>query len=129
MAKITSLDDLKRIKEESLRTIQVRGNTGTRIIIGMGTCGISSGARDTMRAVMDALSDMNVEANVSTVGCIGMCTQEPLVDIEQAGKPRVSYGKITADKVPALLKEHLINGKVVEEWVVGRTASLQQEGR
>jgi (2Fe-2S) ferredoxin len=57
---------------------------------------------------------------VTTVGCIGMCSKEPLVDIEQAGKTRVTYGNVHPDMVPRLIEEHLIQGRVVEEWVFGR---------
>jgi NADP-reducing hydrogenase subunit HndB len=57
---------------------------------------------------------------VTTVGCIGMCVREPLVDIEQAGEPRITYGNITPEKVSRLIDEHLKKGQVVEEWVVGR---------
>ncbi len=50
------------------------------------------------------------------MGCIGMCVNEPLVDIEQAGKPRISYRNITADRASRLIEEHLVNGRIVDEW-------------
>lgn len=86
----------------------------------MGTCGIAAGARETMQAILRELAEREIDANVRTVGCIGMCHREPLVDIEQAGHPRVTYGNITADRVARLIEEHLKQGTVVEEWVVGR---------
>ncbi len=55
-----------------------------------------------------------------TTGCIGMCVKEPLIDIEQAGKPRVTYGNVHPNMVARLIEEHLINGNAVEEWAVGR---------
>jgi len=120
MPKIKSLEELKRIREDAQKDLKVRRDTGTRIIVGMGTCGISAGARETMRAILDELQRLEIEANVETVGCVGQCVKEPLVDIEQAGKPRITYGNVTPDMVPRLLEEHLKNGRVVEEWVVGR---------
>lgn len=105
------------------RDISTRKDTGTTIIVGMGTCGIAAGARDTMHAILEELHKRDIEANVTTVGCIGMCAREPLVDIEQAGKPRVTYGNVTPDMVSRLIEEHLVKGHVVEEWVVGRLQS------
>ena len=119
MPKVTSLEDLRRIKEEAQKSLRVRERTGTRIIIGMGTCGIAAGARETMRAVLSELESKSIQANVSTVGCIGMCALEPLVDIEQGGQ-RVTYGRVHPDMVPTLITEHLLNGRVVKEWVVGK---------
>ncbi len=122
MPKIKSLEELRKLREQLQSEITTRTETGTTIIIGMGTCGIAAGARETMRAILEELHKRNIEAHVATVGCIGMCAREPLVDIEQAGKPRITYGNITANKVPRLIEEHLINGRVVEEWTVGRLA-------
>ena len=120
MPKINSLADLQQLRAQAQRDIKTRIDTSTTITIGMGTCGIAAGARETMRAIMDELAKRGIDANVTTVGCIGMCIREPLVDIEQAGKARVTYGNITADKVPELIEQHLIQGKIVTQWVVGR---------
>ena len=120
MPKIKSLEDLERVREEARRDLKVRRDTGTRVIIGMGTCGIAAGARETMNAIIADLEKRGIEANVETVGCIGQCAQEPLVDIEQAGKPRITYGNVVPDMIPKLIEEHLKNGRVVEEWVIGR---------
>lgn len=120
MPKLTSLDDLRNLRDQVQKDLTAREETGTTIIVGMGTCGIAAGARETMHAILQELKRRDIEAHVATVGCIGMCSREPLVDIEQAGKPRVTYGGVTADKVPQLIDEHLIKGGVVEDWVVGR---------
>src|SRR5512133_3365592 len=109
MPKLTSLEDLRRLKEEAQREIKVRGDTGTKITVGMGTCGIAAGARETMHAILSELEANNIEANVTTVGCIGLCAQEPLVDIEQAGAPRITYGKVSPKMVPTIITEHLIS--------------------
>jgi NADP-reducing hydrogenase subunit HndB len=120
MPKLKSLDDLKRVREEAQQALKTRLDTGTTIIVGMGTCGIAAGARDTMHAVLAELAARNIDAHVTTVGCIGQCVKEPLVDIEQAGKPRITYANVKPDMVPRLIEEHLIENRPVEEWVVGR---------
>ena len=120
MPRLKSLEDLKSLREQAQRDIQVRLDTGTRITVGMGTCGIAAGARETMHAILEELKKRDIEAHVTTVGCIGMCSHEPLVDIEQAGSARITYGGLKPDMVSRLIEEHLINGRVVHEWVVGR---------
>jgi NADP-reducing hydrogenase subunit HndB len=120
MPKLKSLEDLERLRERAQRELKTRLETSTTITVGMGTCGIAAGARETMHAILDELEKRQIDAHVTTTGCIGMCVKEPLVDIEQAGKPRVTYGQVHPDMVPRLLEEHLINGRVVEEWAVGR---------
>ncbi len=76
-----------------------------------------------MHAILKELERRDIEAHVETVGCIGMCAKEPLVDIEQAGKPRVTYANVTPDMVPRLIEEHLVKGRVVQEWALGRLDS------
>ncbi len=128
MPKIKSLAELRKIKEAAQQSTRVRDATGTKIIVGMGTCGIAAGARQTMLAILDQLKQRDIHASVVTVGCIGMCSQEPLVDIERAGQARVTYGNVTAEKVPRLINEHLIEGRIVEEWVVGRIDAAEDGG-
>jgi len=123
MPQIKSLDELRNLRQQVERDISTRRHTGTTIIVGMGTCGIAAGARDTMHAILEELRKREIDANVTTVGCIGMCAKEPLVDVEQAGQPRVTYGNVTPDMVPRMIEEHLVKGQVVEEWVVGRLQS------
>ena len=124
MPKLTSLEDLRRLKGEAQRDIKVRADTGTKITVGMGTCGIASGAREVMHAILRELESRNIEANVATVGCIGLCAQEPLVDIEQAGAPRVTYGKVTPEMVPAIIAEHLLKGNIVTQWVAAKGSTI-----
>jgi NADP-reducing hydrogenase subunit HndB len=120
MPKLKSLEDLKRVREEAQQSLKTRLDTGTTIIVGMGTCGIAAGARDTMHAILAELAARSIDAHVTTVGCIGQCVKEPLVDIEQAGQPRITYANVKPDMVSRLIEEHLINNRPVEEWVVGR---------
>jgi len=120
MPKLKTIEDLQKIRELAKRDLQIRTETGTRIIVGMGTCGIAAGARETMHAVLEELKKRGMDAHVSTVGCIGMCSKEPLVDIEQAGQPRITYCNVHPDMVPRLIEEHLVQGRVVHEWAMGR---------
>ena len=120
MARLKNIEELKKIREEAQKDLMVRTQTGTRIIIGMGTCGIAAGAREVMHAILRELESRKIEAHVETVGCVGMCAKEPLVDIEQAGKSRIRYANIAPESVPRLIEEHLIKGNVIQEWAIGR---------
>jgi NADP-reducing hydrogenase subunit HndB len=120
MPKLKTLEDLKKVRDAAQKDLKVRLDTGTTIVVGMGTCGIAAGARDTMHAILEELDKRKIDAHVTTVGCIGMCVKEPLVDIEQAGKPRITYGNVRPDMVPRLIEEHLVKNQPVTEWVLGR---------
>ena len=120
MAKLKTLDDLKRVREAAQQSLKVRLDTGTTITVGMGTCGIAAGARETMHAILEELAKRQIDAHVTTVGCIGMCVKEPLVDIEQAGKPRITYCNVKPDMVARLIEQHLVQGEPVQEWALGR---------
>jgi NADP-reducing hydrogenase subunit HndB len=123
MPRLKSVEELKKIRQEAQKDLSIRTQTGTRIIVGMGTCGIAAGARQTLQAIVAELQRREIDAHVTTVGCIGMCASEPLVDIEQADGGRITYGQVKPDMIPRLIEEHLINGRVVSEWVVGRLAT------
>jgi NADP-reducing hydrogenase subunit HndB len=120
MPKLESVEELEALRDQLQRDMRVKARTSTTITVGMGTCGISAGAREVMRAIRDELKGRDVEARVTTVGCIGMCSKEPLVDIQQGGEPRVTYGNVKPKMVPRIIEEHLMNGQVVDDWVVGR---------
>ena len=120
MPRLKSLQELDQLRQKAQQELTIRQTTGTTITIGMGTCGIAAGARQTMQAILEELDARGIDAHVATVGCIGMCSKEPLVDIDQAGKPRVTYANILPDMVPQLIEEHLIQGNVVSEWAFGR---------
>jgi len=120
MPLLKSLVDLRKIRDESRSDIKTREGAATKIIVGMGTCGIAAGAREVMHAILDELSKRGIEANVTTTGCIGMCTEEPLVDIERPGEGRITYGNITPDKVPALIEGHLAQNRIIRKWAIGQ---------
>jgi NADP-reducing hydrogenase subunit HndB len=120
MARLKNIEELKKIRAEAQKDLLIRTQTGTRIIVGMGTCGIAAGAREVMQAILKELDARKIDAHVETVGCVGMCAKEPLVDIEQAGKSRIRYANIAPENVPRLIDEHLVKGNVIQEWAIGR---------
>lgn len=90
-----------------------------RIIIGMATCSISAGAKETLQAVKKELTRKGIDAEVNITGCIGLCYQEPLVDVALPGRHRISYGPITTDLVPQLLGDVLSGKETAAELAVG----------
>jgi NADP-reducing hydrogenase subunit HndB len=117
---VQTLKDLTRIREAAQRAIHARRDTGTTIYVGMGTCGVAAGAKETLQAIVAELAKRKIEAHVTSVGCIGMCIKEPLVDIQQAGKSHVLYANVQPEMVPRLIAEHLVKGEPVSEWVICR---------
>ncbi len=120
MNKLNSLHDLSRFREESKRASQARRRTGTWISVGMGTCGIAAGAKETFEAFRAEIARRQLDIEVASVGCIGMCAKEPLVDIQQAGGPHVLYANIQPAMVGRLLEQHVIQGQPIREWVICR---------
>jgi (2Fe-2S) ferredoxin len=120
MPKLGSLQELTRARESAKASLATRARTGTIIRVGMGTCGIAAGARETWNALEQELARAGISAYIGSVGCIGMCAREPLVEIQQAGRARILYGNVNADMVPRLVQEHLIKGEPVKEWVICR---------
>jgi NADP-reducing hydrogenase subunit HndB len=120
MATVKSLDDLKRLREEALAKRKVKSNEGNvQIIVGMGTCGIAAGARETMKAILDTIEGQALSGIiVSQTGCIGMCEREPIVQVVVGNEPKVTYGKVTGEVARQILKDHVLAGKVVQDHVL-----------
>jgi len=118
---VKTVEDLKRLREQLQGQTSLRKASGTQVIIGMGTCGIAAGAREVMAAVLDEIAKRKLEdVTVRQTGCIGMCEQEVLVDIVRPEEPRVTYGKVTPAAVPKIIAEHVVNGRIIEDMVVGK---------
>ena len=116
-----TLEDLKKLRERLQADAQIRHADGIKIIVGMGTCGIAAGAREVMSAVLDEVAKRQLNnVTVHQTGCIGMCEKEVLVDIVRPGEPRVTYGNVKPADVAKLISEHVVNGRIVEELVVGK---------
>jgi NADP-reducing hydrogenase subunit HndB len=120
MNAIKSLDDLKKIREAALEKRKISETSGSaQVIVGMGTCGIAAGARETMKSVLDFIESNSVENVVVTqTGCIGLCEQEPILQVVMPGKEKVTYGKVDADVAKKIMKDHVSEGKVVQDHVI-----------
>ena len=104
-----SIKDLEAIRQRTLDEVNLRNDRhGIRVVVGMGTCGISAGAR---RGVKDAM--------VTQTGCIGVCRLEPMVEVYMPGQEKVTYVLMTPEKVARVVGEHLINGNPVTEYTIG----------
>jgi len=118
---VKSLEELRKLRAELEKEISTRNSEGKpKIIIGMGTCGIAAGARDILQAVTKEVRKRNLDVNISQTGCIGMCEQEPLLDVQLPGQDRITYGKVTAGDVERIVVEHLINGNAVKDLAIAR---------
>ena len=118
--KIRNLDDLRKLRESSRDLSSARSGGEIMIIVGMGTCGIAAGARDILSEVMAELARRNIDnVAVQTTGCIGMCQNEPLLDVIRGGQ-RVTYGRVKPEDVPTIIAEHVVNGRVVDKLAIGR---------
>ena len=117
-----SLADLEAIRNEMLNKVTLRkeDGDGIRIVVGMATCGIAAGARPVMNAFMDEIAKRKVEhVTVAQTGCIGMCRLEPLVEVYEPNKEKVTYVKMTPEKVAKVVSDHIVNGQVVTEYTIG----------
>ncbi|MDH7577892.1 MAG: (2Fe-2S) ferredoxin domain-containing protein [Bacillota bacterium] len=115
-----SREDLRRLREEAKGLVAARGAEGTKIIVGMGTCGIAAGAREVMAAILEELNKRNIQATVTQTGCIGMCEKEPLVDVQRPGEKRITYGNVKPADVPRIVTGHVLHGNIVEDLVIAR---------
>ena len=116
-----SLAELQAIKEQMKSKVILReGSCDIRVVVGMATCGIAAGARPVLGAFVDLINEanMNDKVTVTQTGCVGLCQYEPIVEIHEAGKEKVTYVKMTADKAKEVVEKHLKGGKVVMEYTV-----------
>ena len=120
MPAIKSLDELKRIREEALQKKQLKSAAGNiQVIVAMGTCGIAAGARDTMKSVLNYIETGKVSGvTVTQTGCIGLCEQEPIVQVVLGGQPKVVYGKVDAQVAQKIMKQHVQDGQPLKENIV-----------
>jgi NADH:ubiquinone oxidoreductase subunit F (NADH-binding)/(2Fe-2S) ferredoxin len=105
----TPTEHYQVIKEQTKRRLAATSSADSvQILVGLGTCGIAAGGRATLEALETKLEAENVQAEIIHVGCIGMCFNEPLVDIAKPGRPRISYGSVTPQKVHELVDSYII---------------------
>ncbi len=114
-----SLAELQAIKAKMQNKVALREGSGEmRVVVGMATCGIAAGARPVLSAFVEevAKADLTSKVTVSQTGCIGICQFEPVVEVYEADKEKVTYVKMTAEKAKRVVEEHIKGGKVVAEY-------------
>ena len=116
-----TIQELEEIRKKTLETINIRKDrSGTRVVVGMATCGIAAGARPVLLSIMDEVKKHSLaDVVVAQTGCIGMCRLEPIVEVYRPGEEKVTYIKVNASKAIRIVNEHIIKGKVVEEYTIG----------
>jgi NADP-reducing hydrogenase subunit HndB len=115
------IEDLAKIKERTARTSQLRkgGPHKAKITVHMGTCGIASGARGIMDAVMKEIEERNIpDIFLTNSGCAGLCSREPMITVEILEKPPIKYIELTPDKVKTIFEDHIVGGNVVQEYAL-----------
>ncbi|MBQ4145703.1 MAG: (2Fe-2S) ferredoxin domain-containing protein [Clostridia bacterium] len=116
-----TLADLEAIRKKTLEQVTLRKDEdGVRVVVGMATCGIAAGARPVMNAFVEEIAKRSLSnVTVTQTGCIGMCRLEPIVEIVSPDKEKVTYVKVTPDKVAKIVNDHIVNGKPVAEYTIG----------
>lgn len=116
-----SLAELNAIRDKAKANMNVRDDSesSTRVLVGMATCGIAAGAKPVLTALVDEVARRNLShVTVSQTGCIGMCQYEPIVEVLEPGKEKVTYVKVTPEMVARIVSDHLVNGNPVTEFTV-----------
>mgnify|MGYP001142574076 CR=1 FL=1 len=120
MPKLT-LEDLRKKREEERSKLYLRdGEFRGKVIIHMGTCGIAAGAREIVSQFLEEVEKNNAkDIQITTSGCAGLCSKEPMATVELKGSAPVKYITLTRDKVKKIFKEHILEGKIVTEYALG----------
>jgi NADP-reducing hydrogenase subunit HndB len=120
MDKVKSLEDLKKIRELALQKREAKITSGQKeIVVGMGTVGIAAGARETLKAILEYIETENLkDIVVRQTGNIGIDSWEPVVQVMVGGEPKITYGKVTPEIAKEIMKEHIVGGKVVKQFVI-----------
>ncbi len=114
--KVKTLKDLQQIADKGVKLLYPEK---TKIMVGMGTCGLATGAGEVLEAISEEVEKQKLDVVISSTCCIGFCQKEPLVDILQPGRPRVSYSEVTPERARELI-EALAKGKIQKEWVLAK---------
>lgn len=116
-----SLEELRAIREKMQGEVGARteAEDGIRIVVGMGTCGIASGARPVLKTFVDEVQKRHLEnVKVTQTGCIGLCRYEPIVEIYEPGKEKVTYIEMNPGKAVDVIDQHIIGGRVIEKYTL-----------
>ncbi len=117
-----SLEELKALRESMQNKMNLRKDDAetVRVVVGMATCGIAAGARPVLNAFVEEVNKRNLQnVQVTQTGCIGVCRLEPVVEVYVPGQEKVTYVKMTADKVPTIVAQHIVNKQVVTDYTIG----------
>ncbi|NLX87181.1 MAG: (2Fe-2S) ferredoxin domain-containing protein [Clostridiales bacterium] len=116
-----TIQELEEIRKKTLDKINIRKEReGTRIVVGMATCGIAAGARPVLKAFVEEVSKRGLQdVIISQTGCIGVCEYEPVVEVYKPGEEKVTYVRMKPEKVARIVAEHIVNGRVVNEYTIG----------
>ena len=117
-----SLEELRAIRERMQRQIDLReqSDEDIRVVVGMATCGIAAGARPVLSAFLEEVAKRGLQhVTVTQTGCIGVCRLEPIAEVYVPGEEKVTYVKLTPEKVPRIVAEHLVNHSPVVEYTIG----------
>lgn len=117
-----SLEELLAIRDKAKAAMTDREGTGDgiRVVVGMATCGIAAGARPVLNAFVHEVAKRNLKnVTVAQTGCIGMCQYEPIVEVFEPGKEKVTYVQVSPEKVAEIVASHIVNGNPVVEYTVG----------
>lgn len=116
-----SLEELKEIREKTLKKMSLRKEAeGTRIVVGMATCGIAAGARPVLTTLLEEVDKRGLEnVIVGQTGCIGMCKFEPIVEVFKPGEEKVTYVHMDSEKAKRIIAEHIVNGRIVRDLTIG----------
>ena len=121
-----SLAELAAIREKMKDKVILREGSGDiRVVVGMATCGIAAGARPVLNAFVEEISKAGLadKVTVTQTGCIGVCQYEPVVEIFEADKEKVTYIKMTPEKAAEVVEKHLKGGKVIQEYTISNAIS------
>ena len=117
-----SLAELQAIRDKARSQIDIRADKegAVRVLVGMATCGIAAGARPVLNSFVDEIAKRGLKNVVVTqTGCIGICQYEPVVEVYEPGKEKVTYVKMTPEMAVKVVNDHLVNGNVVTEYTIG----------
>jgi NADP-reducing hydrogenase subunit HndB len=114
------IGDLEKIREKVRKTSSLRqGKARAKVTIHMGTCGIAAGARKILTALLEAIEKEKLkDIIVTTSGCAGLCSSEPMATLEITGEPPIKYVNLTPEKIEDILKEHIINGNILKKYAL-----------
>ena len=117
-----SLAELQAIRDKARGKVTLREgqDDAIRVLVGMATCGIAAGARPVLTTIVDEVAKRGLQnAMVTQTGCIGICQFEPVVEVVEPGKDKITYVKMTPEKAVRMVNDHLVNGNVVTEFTIG----------